>query len=339
MPDQKMRKLITAMEEEYPVLEYMIMASTTDELTALALPETFQAPRLRGLVLQKFDHPAGSRLLTTAMGLETLALTIVHPSSYFQPNILLQWLSFMPQLEMFTILFLGAVPNSDVDTQLMQTNVTLPNLRCFEFQGAGAYVEAVVHRLTAPRLETFRIMFLEHPMFSIPSLLPFMRSSSNLGFDSAKFKFSRHHLFVRVYLHEEAEAYDGLSITVHRMYLNRQPEESSVAQIFRSLNQIFSTMEHLNFELEPYTLNDEAGRTEWRRLLKSFRNVKTLRVDGGLVKELSRCLRPDDGEHPLELLPKLEELTYSRSGDTGDAFTRFIDARQEAGRPVTLVRP
>ena len=50
----------------------------------------------------------------------------------------------------------------------------------------------------------------------------------------------------------------------------------------------------------------------------------------------SLCLRVEDGELPLELLPELQELTYSGSGDTGDAFTLFIDARQSAGRPVSL---
>jgi hypothetical protein len=66
--------------------------------------------------------------------------------------------------------------------------------------------------------------------------------------------------------------------------------------------------------------------------------VKTLRIPHGLVEELSRCLRLEDGELPLELLPGLQELTYSGSRDTGDSFTSFIDARRNAGRPVALVR-
>jgi hypothetical protein len=50
-----------------------------------------------------------------------------------------------------------------------------------------------------------------------------------------------------------------------------------------------------------------------------------------------RCLGLEDGELSLELLPELQELTYFGSGDTGDAFTPLIDARQNAGRPVTLI--
>jgi len=64
--------------------------------------------------------------------------------------------------------------------------------------------------------------------------------------------------------------------------------------------------------------------------------VKTLRIGNGLTEELSRCLRLEDGEHPLEVLPELQGLTYSGSGNAG-AFTSFTDSRQNAGRPVTLI--
>ncbi len=68
--------------------------------------------------------------------------------------------------------------------------------------------------------------------------------------------------------------------------------------------------------------------------------VKTLRVEDGLVEELTRCLGLEDGELPLDLLPELHDLTCSGSGDVGHTFTSSIDARQNAGRPqaVTLVR-
>jgi len=66
--------------------------------------------------------------------------------------------------------------------------------------------------------------------------------------------------------------------------------------------------------------------------------VKTLDLDieDGFVRELSRCLRLEDGEDPLELLPELQELIYTGVSDADDAFSPFIDSRQNAGRPVTL---
>ena len=105
-------------------------------------------------------------------------------------------------------------------------------------------------------------------------------------------------------------------------------------------SQIFSVVEYLTLAHRVHSQSseehNEVDRTEWRKLLRSFSNVKTLRIDDGLVRELSRCLQLEDGEHPLELLPELQELRYPGSSDADDAFTSFIDARQNTDRPVIL---
>jgi hypothetical protein len=71
-------KLIMAIDEEYPMLEYLIIEyPVEDKSTILTFPETLRAPRLRQLVLRGFALPIGSRLLTTAAGLLTLYLPLV----------------------------------------------------------------------------------------------------------------------------------------------------------------------------------------------------------------------------------------------------------------------
>jgi hypothetical protein len=65
--------------------------------------------------------------------------------------------------------------------------------------------------------------------------------------------------------------------------------------------------------------------------------VKTLRIAKGLVDEVSRSLQLEDKELALELLPELQELAYSESENANGAFTSFIDSRQNAGHPVTVV--
>ena len=97
-------------------------------------------------------------------------------------------------------------------------------------------------------------------------------------------------------------------------------------------------VEHLTLEHEVHR-SHEHDKVEWRKLLGSFSNVKTLHVGDGLVKELSRSLQLDIIKLALELLPELQELTYSGSEDTGDEFTSFIDARQTTGCPVTALTP
>ena len=338
IPAPNLQKLIMTIGEEYPELEYLIMAvDRTHRGTALTLPEALQAPHLRHLALTGFALPVRPRLLTTAVSLVTLALTVDHPSAYFQPNILLQWLSFMPQLETLVISFSFPVPNRDVQRQVMRAPIVLPKLRSFELRGVSAYVEAVVRRITAPRLEKLGFQFFKQLTFSVPSLLQFMGTTENLRFNSAKFDFSTDSVHVKLCLREEAEAF-ALSMFVDCWHLDWQI--SSVAQIFNSLVQIFSKVEHLTLEHGVHGRSseehNEADRAEWRKLLSSFSNVKTFHINDGLVEGLPCSLRLGDGEHPLELLPELQELTYCGNSNADDAFTSFIDTRQNAGRPVTL---
>ena len=67
--------------------------------------------------------------------------------------------------------------------------------------------------------------------------------------------------------------------------------------------------------------------------------MRTLLVDFELVGQLSRYLQSSEGESPTELLPELRELLYYSTGASRDAFAQFIEARQKAGRPVTVINP
>jgi hypothetical protein len=342
LPVQCLRKLVMAIDEEFPILEYLIMWPQMTDSAALMLPETLQAPNLLHLTLNGFVFPIRSRLHPTATGIVTLYLTVTHQSAYFQPNVLLQWISFIPQLETLAICFTFAVPNRDVERQLthtpITTHITLPNLRSFVFLGVIAYLEAVVCRITTPRLEMLLIRLFKQLTFSVSRLQQFVNTAENLRFDGALIMFKDKEIYVGMFL-READTY-AFVVTVDCWHLDWQV--SSLAQIFNGLSQVLSVVEHLHFRHEVHNQSSEehndVDRIEWRNLLRPFTNVKTLRVEDGLVEQLSRCLRLEDGELPLELLPELQELTSLESRDTGDAFTSFIDARENAGRPVALVR-
>jgi hypothetical protein len=307
---------------------------------ALKLPETLQAPNLRHIMLKGFACPIRSRLHPTAAGLVTLYLTIEHESAYFQPNVLLQSISFMSQLESLVIFFSLPVPNRDVERPLthtpITTHITLPNLRLFWFRGVSAYLEALVCRITTPRLEMLQIQLFKQLAFSVPRLAQFMNTTENVRFDKAVFIFGDERLVVVMFL-RGADVY-AFGLSVDSWHLDWQV--SSVAQISNVLSQVFSAVEHLTLKHEVHTQSSEGhyevDRIEWRKLLRSFTNLKTLDVDHGLEGYLSRCLQLEDGELPLDLLPELQELAYSGSRDAGDAFTSFIDSRQNAGRPITL---
>ncbi len=143
-PFQNLQKLVMAIDKKFPILEYLIMEPPLRDDTALMLPETLQAPNLHHLTLNGFASPIRPRLHPTATSLVTLFLILQHQSAYFQPNVLLQWMSFMPQLERLVIDFSFPVPNHDVERQLTHTpitaHITLPNLRIFWFRGVNAFL-------------------------------------------------------------------------------------------------------------------------------------------------------------------------------------------------------
>jgi hypothetical protein len=347
MPPMSVQKLIVTIDEEYPILEYLVImppSRTKDNSTIFKLPDTLQAPHLRCLSLSGFALPTGSRLLTTAVGLVMLELVMIHPSTYFHPNTLLRWLSSMPQLKALVIHFSSPVPNHTVERHRPHMPITapvaLPNLRYFWFRGIRAYLEAVVPRITAPRLTKLEITFFNQVTFSVPRLLQFMNTTENLRFKSANFEFSYNRVDVEVYPHEEAEM-SALHIEVDCWHLDWQV--SCMAQIFNSLSPTFSAVEHLALEHDTHFWSskehNEVDHMEFCKLLRPFSNVKTLIIDEGLVEEFCRCLRLDA---PLELLSELQELiyrlTYKSDDDIADTFSPFIDARQNAGRPITLAR-
>ena len=181
------------------------------------------------------------------------------------------------------------------------------------------------------------MFFFEQPTFSIPYLVQFMNTTRNPRFSSANFNFSDGKVDVQMY---PREGICSFRIGVICQHLDLQVP--FIRQISSALSRMFSAVEHIALEHEEHSQSSEehdaVDRSEWHKPLRSFSNVKTLRVDDGLSEQLSRCLQSDNGGLPWDLLPELQELTYTGNSNVGDFFTSFIDARQDTGRPVTLVR-
>ena len=354
VPIRNLQRFIMAIDDEYPMLETLVMLHPTRDNSAnLILPQSFRAPHLKRLILSCFAFPTGSPLRPTVIGrLVTLHLYLTHPSAYIWPNILLQYLSAMPQLEELVIAFLFPIPNRDVERQLLltpiKTHVTLPGLRYFTFQGISTYLEALVCGITSPGLEKLGIVFFNQLMYSLPQLLQFMRTTASLKFHEAEIEFSS--VAVRIGLYPR----DGRGKWAFRMDVDCEDfdwQVSSVAEISDALSQAFSMAEHLTLGVGRGNTSPDMGEgcyevdsTAWHRLLRAFSNVKTLFVDSPLVTELSRCLvseSPLSGDEGLPssfgLLPELQQLIYSGVVG-GDAFRPFIDSRRNASHPVTLIR-
>ena len=340
IPVPGLQRLITAMDGAFPVLEYLYIMPRTRPNTRFTLPPTFQAPHLRYLVLQRFTSPIRSPLLTTAIGLVALSLRWIDPSTYLHPGHLLQTLSLLSQLKSLEMGFCSPVPNNNIERQLLHTpmitHATLPSLRWFSFWGVSAYLEALLPNMTAPLLRTFRLHFFNQLSFPLPRLLQFMTTTESLIFRSAKFLFHDEAVAVFVQPHEGINLIN-FSIDIPCKHLDWQV--SSMAQIFNVPSPLSSTVADVDLDYREHSLSpawhNQADRMQWRQLLRSFSNVKTLRVHSGLIGELSRSLR-SDGDPPLELLPHLEELICPVGSRDGETFAQFIHERELSGKPVNL---
>lgn len=334
-----LENVVIAIDDELPILECLVLATKVD----VVLFKTIQAPHLRNLVLSHVAPLIGSQLLTTSAGLVTFCLDMGDRSAYVNPNTLLQSISSLPQLE--TLVIIVTYPKFDVEKRLSDmptiTHTTLPNLRLLRFEGFSPYLEVLIRQIATPRLERLHIMLFDLFASSIPCLVQFMNTTENkrLCFDSAKLEISDDQVRVETYPHEENRRY-SFSIRVESSRLNAHI--SSMARIVDALGQVFSAVDHLildgsrSYEYD-FNFSLVVDRTEWYQFLRPFSNVKNLHVNHGLVQEFSYYLQLNDGELPPELLPELQELTCPWSSYASDVFTSFIDARQNAGHPVSLV--
>jgi hypothetical protein len=340
MPALKLGKFITAMDEQFPILDHLSIASWTEEETSLILPTTFQAPNLRYINLHYAALPIRSPLLTTMGGLVNLWLEAIPQSTYFPPSCILTRLSLMPQLERLMIGFPSPIPNRDVvrqllDTQIM-THVTLPNLRQFLFKGVSAYLEGLLSWISAPSLSVLDVHFFTQLTFTVPRLLQFIQGSENFRFGAVSIIFENDF----VCLSGDTLQETPLHMRIACRHLDWQV--ASAVQIFDALSPVLTIVEKLTLSHTEHNRSsewhNEVDRAQWCELLRPFSSVKILHVEKELVGGLSHSLRSRDGEMPLEVLPNLLELQYSGGIDLGDVLYPFITERQAAGHPV-LVMP
>jgi hypothetical protein len=90
---------------------------------------------------------------------------------------------------------------------------------------------------------------------------------------------------------------------------------ASAVQILNALGPVLSIIEQLTLRDRVYDISSEwhngIDRTQGRELLRPF-NVRVRYVQNDLIPKIPCSLRSNGGESPLDLLPNLNELVYSK---------------------------
>ena len=299
-----------AMNCEFPMLESLFLHLSTESRAGLELPEKLLAPLLHHLTLSNISLPIQSQLLRQAEGLITLRLWNAPASSEFKPAHLVAQLVGMSHLEVLMVQFYTPIPNRRFEILAQPTAITLPSLKLLAFRGGSTYLEGILTQLNAPLLSTLEIEFFNQLTFNLGGLHQFVHTTGNFKFRSTEIHFDKEFVSVIMALHPERADSHLFLVKVKCRPLGWQA--ACASQICHALEPVLAGVERLTlaFHKDGSVLRqDEIDIEKWHGLLRTFAGAQSLRLSGSLVGDLFRSLQLDEEKLPLDLLPKLRELT------------------------------
>jgi hypothetical protein len=216
--------------------------------------------------------------------------------------------------------------------------VPLPNLTRFHFYGCSAFLNAFAARFAAPSLQDVNIGLDDFARFPISHLTRFIGDLKKL-YRSVQVIFERESF--RLSLLTCSESIDCAE-PHFRFYSKRSPE--SLLRMCSALSAELATVEELFLSFWALLW----GAIPWRQFLRLFCSVKVFRMEHGNIFDLANfCSQMTEGR-PLvfflywkkscfvrvHILPR----TRPKFASGLAAFDPFVSARQQAGRPVRVLR-
>jgi hypothetical protein len=335
-------KVLAAMQVPFPALTHLLLRCHDNPPV---IPDTFlggSAPRLEYLRVEYIPFPGIPKILSSATHLVDLCLIYIPPSGYISPEAMVTCLSVLTSLDTFTLGFLSSQSRPDKESRRPppMTRSLLPDLTRLYFEGASEYLDDLVARIDAPRLDDLSMDFLQRGNFDTPHLVQFISRTPRFREPSE----------ARVDLDFES-AVVGLiwpsgdwlvEITFHHtsdQYL------SSVAQVCALCLPPFPTLENLRFKVFSDYLffewdrKDEAENNQWLGILRPFTAVKNLYLSKEVQPNMASALRELVGGRTTEVLPSLQNIFLARSEASGpfqEAIRQFVAARQLSGHPIAI---
>jgi hypothetical protein len=344
LPSSIWHNNLILMCQPFPRLEHLSLSSASIGDTSLVLPKAFLAPNLRHLALHGIDLPKRLQLLRYTATLVTLVLTNIRASGYFRPRLLVVRLESLPQLEELSVGFSIPLPRPSAEKEQLGKwgiPVTLPNLKYLSFKGVSAYLERIVGQIRAPRLERLDITLFNQLAFALPHLFHLTNITEGLKLPVAEVKFARDAVSI-IMGHHNAGHHDG-HFALHLMCWQLDWQIDCAAQICRAIMPALFGVEKLRLTFYGQVLpiewrNGEIDGTTWLELLGKFTAMNELHLSAALSEELSRAFQVNDIGFDLEILPALQEIVSEcERSHAHDLFKSFTDARQVAGRPVSIM--
>ena len=294
-------------------------------------------PRLKTLRLTRIPFPGLPNFLSSAPHLIDLHLLNIPYSGYIPSEVMVAALSTLTSLVSLKLEFEFPRSHSDPASQHL-TRTVLPALQEFWFIGDNEYLEDLMTRIDAPRLNILYITFFDLILFDTPQFTQFINRTPTLK------AFKRAHI---AFDSNEAGASLSSQTSGHRLDVRIPCGELnwqllSLKRIFTSSLPPLSTPEDLYIsEINDLELDwlETIDSTLWLELLHSFSAVKNLYLSKEVAPHVVPVLQEHVGGSTTEVFPSLqniflEDLQPSRIVQEG--VEQFVATRQVTSHPVAV---
>jgi F-box-like len=328
--------VLEAMQEPFPELTHLVMSSLG---TLTVLPDSFlggYAPHLRVLWLDAIPFPGLPKLLLPAIHLVDLRVWNIPHSGYISPSAMVTALSSLTSLELLSLKFQSPRYHPDVASRRLPppTRSVLPLLTRFLFEGVCEYLEDLMARIDAPRVNDLSITFFNDIEFDTPQLTKFISRSTTLNpLKTTRVVFMDGAAMVR--FSSQTSGYGLLEVKISCRELDWQV--SSLEQVCTSCLPALSTSENLYICKAQYSRpdwQDNIENTLWLELLHPFTAVKHLYLCEEFAPRIVPVLQELVGDRTTEVLPALRKIFLEEpwsSDPVQEGIGKIVAARQVSG--------
>ncbi|KAF8502630.1 hypothetical protein F5888DRAFT_1109139 [Russula emetica] len=338
-----------AMQKPFPELTHLDLG--TDDgpgVPGQILPDSFlggTAPRLRSLTFLGIPFPGLPKLLLTAAHLVDLSLYNIPRSGYIPPEVMATSLSALTNLQSFFLHFRCPRPRPALESRRLLppplTRSILPSLTKIVFDGASEYLEEILARIDAPRLNVLHITFFNQIIFDTPQLFQFISRRPTLRApEEGHIAFDHRAIFAKF----RSQTSDYGVLTVRILCRASEWQLSSLEQVCTSSLPPLFTLEDLYIYEDrkyPPRWQDDVENTLWLELLYPFAAVKDLYLSEEFVLRIAPALQELVGGRTAEVLPTLQNIFlegFQPSRLLHEGVEKFLAARRITSHPVAVSR-
>ena len=340
-------KILAAMQAPFPALTGLLLGSRQGMGLSI-LPDTFlggSAPRLRYLDMDCIPFPGIPNLLLSATHLGRLDLSVIPSSGYVSPKAMATSLSELTRLHTLHLSLEFPYSRSHRRPPPMTRSI-LPGLTTFGFTGPSKYLDGLVKRIDAPRLDYLSITFpFDQLNLNTPHAHLVQFISRTPGFQEPNEAHVALELDAEVRLLRVSDDYARLRVKISYEDLEGDPEPSSIAQLCAMCLPPLPTVENLRLEEDLCSelesdWKDNVETDQWLELLRPFTAIKNLYLSEDFQPDIASALQELVGGRTTEVLPSLQNIflaNFEPSGSFQEAIGQFVAARQLSGHPILVL--